>query len=570
MVIDAITFLKIWKGEYLNDPNYFTFYEDFVIERLNEDSTLFHQGRTVIVNFRNVEINGFINLIEDFEYLPINLSNVIFNDEFWIQKGKFINFFIGRNPGNNIFRKGFRISGGEFLNHTKISSIGNENEISNIDIHGGMFETKLAISSNFNCNIQIVKGEFSGGAFIGGIYENVLITGGVFNKDLEIGWLIVNKNFQIINGFYSKSIDSTGEWNYSEVPLYTNFKDCGIIRLGLLIVKGSFVISNVNCTYLDFSNNFPNYFLYVNEFFILSFKNNIFIKGDDNSPIYINNLKLENCTLMPSNILRFERLHVHCLQFINTILLGNGFFNNIVGGNKFKLSESIQINVDVYDKVKDLIIQVNSKSDINLIDSNLNNSIFFNCNFANFDFYLENSKIDDLYLSGSNFPLIISKGQVKYTYSQFKTIFKKNDLQKSHYYSIKEIESFRNEIIKKRENIGDLIILSLNKITSNHNTNWVRSLICIILVNIVSYSFLIYSFGYSIKLDTLSFQNFKIIASYFFTYLNPIHRQDFLKTSNLNYHWNGISELIDSITKIINAYLIFQFVSSFRKFGSMK
>lgn len=575
-ILSSEEFIEIWKGSFLNDPSYKMFYEETNIEFSNLDNSITFRDKTYIVNFRNIEVKGMVNLADEREYLPINLSEVIFHDLFQLQKGVFANFFIGKNRGNNIFKKGLNIFGGEFKNSISLSSIGSDEEHCEITIHGGVFETKLRVWSSNKCKLNISSGNFKGGISFSGLFQSIIITGGIYSRDLELERLIVYEDFQVIGGYFSKRITNGGEWAFNQIPKFLTFLECGIIKLGSIGVIGNFVISSVECNYINFSIPTPDEkeYSFINNFHIIGFSKNVFIQSTENNHFFLNKLYFENSTILAGNVFRLDNIKLESLIFKNVICQGNLFMNRVFGGYVYSLSLKTEENL--YKKLvinDDNLTKKNKQSEFIIQETDFGNSIFFNCNFSEFKMLFDSSKLDNLYLSGSILPPNVSTVvrenyiQEKYAYNQLKRVYAKNDIFKANEYEIKEIESYRNYLQANKEHLGDRIILFLNKITSNHNTNWMVSLFWLFVFNAIAFSLLLYCLDFELNFTQEGFNNFINLFSYSFSFLNPIHRTDFLSNGFKNILWNPKAELVDGISRIINAFLIYQFIQSFRKFG---
>ncbi len=579
--LSAEEFIDIWKGKYLHDPNLHDFfYQEGGIEISNPDYYISHGKAVFIVNFRNVEVDGVISLDEDREYLPINISGVIFNDQFHISSGTFLNFFIGRNPGENIFKKGLNILGGTFKNDTSFSSIGSSNDKCDIEIRGGFFETKLRIWSTNNAKLYISKGNFNDGLSLFGTFDEIFIGGGTYNSNIELESLYCKNNFQIVGGFFSKFINPEKEWNHDEFPKFTKFIECGIVRRGIIYVLENFVISNIDCKYINLGLSHKSNYSFINNLYIIDFNKSLFIQSLYNSNLCINKLHVENSTILNGHIFRFDNFNIAEIILENIIAQGNLYLNKLKGGQKFEWNYQYY-NQDIKHRLcEDSIpigININKIphiSELKILFSDLGNSIFFNCDFSNFKLTFESSKIENLYLVGTFFPKIVyNEGdnklhQEKIAYSQLKKVFEKNDIHTSSQYLLNEIETYRNVLKSNNKNFSDRIVLFFNKITSNHGHDWTLSLLCIFIFNVISFSILLRSLDFTIDISIYGIINYFKLLSYFFTYLNPIHRSDFLSSCGFEVNkWGATTELIDSLSKLINAYLIYQFIQAFRKFG---
>ncbi|MEX0810890.1 MAG: hypothetical protein WD048_01655 [Chitinophagales bacterium] len=136
-------------------------------------------------------------------------------------------------------------------------------------------------------------------------------------------------------------------------------------------------------------------------------------------------------------------------------------------------------------------------------------------------------------------------------------------------------------------NWEDRLVTYANKVSNNHGISIWRALRLILILNIIIIPLLLpitfsnapYHFGWvdftsfliAIKNTSLS------VFNYFFSeenikvltiMLNPVHRVSTIETIlNDSYTLSSVSYVISFLVRIINAWLIYQFVAAFRKFG---
>lgn len=570
-------FLNIWKGVYISDPRYKSYYEEDYVKLGQTDNLVLNGEKSIIVNFRNIEVYEAVYLREEIEYLPINISGSVFKDMFYISNGIFTNFLIGLNS-RNIFLKGLTITGGVFENSTQLSLIGSKNSCTEINIFGGIFKTKLRIWGAQNVKLDISRGHFNAGLSLNGLFDNVSITGGIYESDLDLERLICRKNFQIIGGFFSKIKTQSQEWYHDEFPKFTKFVDCGIVRHGVIYIFGDLLISNIDCKYINLGLDYKGSFSYINNLYIINFNKSLFIQTFYDNTLFINKLHVENSTILSSNIFRLSNFGLGDLVLDSVIAQGNLYFLNLKVDNKIDLDYSLL--EEEFLKYKD--VTLNNKSvkkikhgnEFRIISSDLGNSNFLNCDFSNFKLIFDSSKVDNIYLAGTLFPKKVDSLEgkklieEKNAYSQLKKVFEKNDVQTSSEYLTNETETYRKLLDSKKGNIEDKIVLCLNRYTSNHGTNWLLTFWLILIFNLISFSFLIYTVGFQLDISINGLKNYLKLLSYLITYLNPIHRSDFLNSCGYNLEkWSSTTELVDSVSKLVNAFLIYQFIQAFRKFG---
>lgn len=147
------------------------------------------------------------------------------------------------------------------------------------------------------------------------------------------------------------------------------------------------------------------------------------------------------------------------------------------------------------------------------------------------------------------------------TYRQIKHSFlgQNNRLEALMYYK-REMLAFLTEQKRSKGRfynypLGDLIILKLNQISNNFGTSWTRGLLFILVSTTITYS--LYFFSLNLKCSDY--------FVYYFEFINPVHRFQYIETEN----YNGISNLIDFLGRIVNGYGVYQLIQAFRKYGKM-
>ncbi|WP_417861448.1 hypothetical protein [Winogradskyella sediminis] len=585
IILDADEFISIWKGEKLQDPKYSHFYEDGRIEISNPDNTISNGEKRKCAIFRKIEVNGMVRLIdENITYPPINISGCIFNDTFQIQKGTFENFRVGVNPGENIFKKGLNILGGNFNNSAKFGSIGSSNEekYSSLKIHGGNFTSKVRIWGSKNCELEITNGIFKGGISLNGNFYDIRISGGTYYSDVELESLYCENSLQFIGDAKSKirTTDIENEWIDAEFPKFINFIDSGILVLGEIIINKSFIISYIDCNYLKFSiatvkHINSHYSCFIDDLQLIEFNKDVFISSRNDLSILINSLTFSSCTTFNSSTIRLDNLNLNSLTIDKHINLGNFIINNIFVNHYYSSNFENNKKNEIYINKKkffELLKKINRKAKIYLKLSDLGKTKFFNCNLADSEVYFESSIVSNIFLIDTKLPNEIASvdndyNQIKIGYGQIKKAYlNTGDSLVANDYLVKEIQSFQNLLKSTKSNKKDRIILSLNKISSNHGQDWFQGLIFTLLSGLLI--FLIYIsviperpfyWGWS------GFNQFWIATKetlkYFPEFLYPGHSFDFMSKKYL-----GWTLVIDLIGRIFIGYGIYQTIQSFRKY----
>ncbi len=568
--ISSHEFILLWSGRLISDPSYREFYIEESIENWEDLNIITTGDKTIKLKLENVEIRGYVSLSENENYLPIIMKNVLFHDTLSISKGLFkgINFISVES------KERISIGGGSFKNYFSVG-------IRNTEINFGgkaNFEVVVNLFGD-RITLNVHGGQFIKGLRISGVYENAFVDGGIFHRDIILDNITCEKSFQIVSGQYYKYINRLGEWDREEFFKEVNFIESGIMKIGIFRILGNLVFSNISPDYIKLDRDvlFDNKFSFIENLYLIDMKNSIFIQGSDRNPFVINQVYIEDCLFVSTDFFKIQQINLSLLSFRNIISRGNIHVGKIKGDRFYRLTKTEKYLHDDYDFNGINVTEELKKSVLELIETDLGNSVIFYSDFSNFDIIFDSSKIDNLFVSGCFFPREIktinpkNHNQKRIAYNQFNKVIQKNDLIESYNYGLLELEEFRQDLKEKKIKSGDRIILFLNHFTSLHNTDWFRAFIIIMVFTTISYTFYLYFLGFNhINFSKEGVSNFLKFSSFFFTYLNPLHKPDFLKPTFSSISWNPCVELIDSVTRIINSFLIYQFIQAFRKFGRYK
>lgn len=183
-----------------------------------------------------------------------------------------------------------------------------------------------------------------------------------------------------------------------------------------------------------------------------------------------------------------------------------------------------------------------------------------------------------------NWLLVIPKTDLenqKFIYSQFKKMYEgRGD-------TVKAIEYFGLEMDKQREilwtkygwtfgKFWERLQLSLNKYSNNFGQSWQWAIGCIIVSGVVFYTLYCLSLGFHTgNSSTEDKQRFWTLASYFFEFINPIRKGEFIqvpllingKIENEYVTITPRARVIDFAWRIIITYLGYQLIQAFRKYS---
>jgi hypothetical protein len=153
----------------------------------------------------------------------------------------------------------------------------------------------------------------------------------------------------------------------------------------------------------------------------------------------------------------------------------------------------------------------------------------------------------------------------------FRIIKKQFENQNNHIlaldYSVLELKSHSNDLQTRafsKNNLNqDLVILGLNLISNKNGKSWLRGVIFTFSVAIIFYYITIISTNNYIIGWNLSSNNISKAGKYFFEYMTPTHKVDFLDTEGTSI----LTYFFDFVGRIFIAFGIYQTVQAFRKYG---
>ena len=149
-------------------------------------------------------------------------------------------------------------------------------------------------------------------------------------------------------------------------------------------------------------------------------------------------------------------------------------------------------------------------------------------------------------------------------FRQLKVIAAKNeDIPSKLYFQKLEMHTFLKQMKGKRGHLIDKIILWTNYVSNDFGLNWAFALAWLMGLTVLWYTSIKFCLGYTIFDYTLIADE----IGRFLLFLNPIHQFDKLfEISQMNSYLGG-ALFFDGISRITGAYLLYQFVSAFRKYS---
>lgn len=236
-------------------------------------------------------------------------------------------------------------------------------------------------------------------------------------------------------------------------------------------------------------------------------------------------------------------------------------------------------NRPIFEEGKYLFEELNRRSSIHLINSDMGKTSFIDCNLNIFDdFFYYNTKLLEVFIGGTQLPLKITipfklnsetNEQQRLAFGQFKKIYdNRGDNVSANEFLALELNAYTAQLKERKIKHGEQFNLFLNKFSSNYGNDWVRSVIITLSIN--SICFLIYCLilGYRIGSDWGLFIK---LCGYSFEFLNPLRKADFLNSHFKLPDWRiGVGVFWDYMSRIIIAYFVYQTIQAFRRFGKSK
>ncbi|MFN8438586.1 MAG: hypothetical protein U0V72_13265 [Cytophagales bacterium] len=196
--------------------------------------------------------------------------------------------------------------------------------------------------------------------------------------------------------------------------------------------------------------------------------------------------------------------------------------------------------------------------------SQLNKTVFQDINFNNYETTIIDSNFSEIIATNIIWPKKIycakesnsNPKKLKEIYQQFKQVtLKQGDIFSSLVFKSLEMNAHYKSTSWKN-NFSDKFIILTNRYSNYHGLNWLRCLGWIMSTNLIYFT-LIYGFGKNMPISLEVNDIFKTISDYI-KFINPIHDN--------NKELDGFYIFIDTVSRILNSYFIFQFLRAFRKF----
>tara|TARA_R110002126_G_scaffold245000_2_gene388253 strand:- start:1 stop:1404 length:1404 start_codon:yes stop_codon:yes gene_type:complete len=406
---------------------------------------------------------------------------------------------------------------------------------------------------------------------------------GVKNPNLKIRFIACIFGCRTV--FEKCTLNSLYIVNSEIIDRHYEIKFCNLNRLDLIStneqnkksISGFFYIHN-NIFFEDVSFDSLQHVNGVFEFTENSIEVKSLNSTRDNSKVNFKNASLNNCDLSNSNFgdistfdnAKFtgERSFLCCNAKFN-----KAFFNNVDFGKTLLFNGSIFKKIVIFNKCLNLLDSIGDfsgctfKEKLFFDHSEFNDLTFKNVNFeSNVSFAnctFKKITLNQILLEKAaffdNIEILDLKSCSKETLRTIKQQLQKSDNRIDYNkFKVYELEAHRSELSKK--DWSDNFILWLNSTSSNHGTNWMKSIRFTLIAALLFY--LVYFVFENLNKDfEINRESINYFITGFFKYLIPTYQSPF--ENGLS---NGLFYIPFLIGKIIIGYGLFQTIVSFRKF----
>jgi uncharacterized protein YjbI with pentapeptide repeats len=331
--------------------------------------------------------------------------------------------------------------------------------------------------------------------------------------------------------------------------------------------------SNIQCDKLYLTGPWSDTLVNVEK---SAFKN-VILEGitNDNNQVALSKCSVEIISIKLSEI---SKVDISDCEIEYLTLNETNAEKNIVNIQNVKITGWIRFQ-KVYNKGEIFLrgIHVKPSSQLGIFSSDLGKTDFINCDFSKAVFEFENSKMTDVFLSETDFPLtarlkgVANPAQAQLAFGQLATAYsKQGDTVKALEYQAREIEAHYAGLKFYSKDFFKILNLGLNKWSNNFGRHWQRGVIFSILFGIVFFYFLVISSDeYQVRFPIQMNSN---LVMAFLKFMNPLR---FLDTESLFRNGtnkpaltlNGWSYVWDFVGRLVVAYGFYQTIQAFRRFG---
>ena len=270
-----------------------------------------------------------------------------------------------------------------------------------------------------------------------------------------------------------------------------------------------------------------------------SYLNSLSIKGEQGGKLKIENTKIESWYIHDYNA------------------KGEAIFYNIKPVSKLSDTSKIEIHQSNLDNSWFDNISFNEYKTVSFYRTRLGKAKFSSCSFpTNYTSFEKFKSLENVH-----YPDKKSDNYYKDQYEIFLQL--KNALETNgNFYESQKLQAISNDALKKINDVAnwDKAILWVNSKSNNHGLSIKLPLMYFILFTIGFYILYLFSLNRIFNRNEIDLS----LIGYYFSFIDLTHRTDFL-VDKIEFNVGSLS--IDFLNKLFSGFFIYQFISSFRKYG---
>lgn len=240
---------------------------------------------------------------------------------------------------------------------------------------------------------------------------------------------------------------------------------------------------------------------------------------------------------------------------LNNIKVSTGLINYFSNQGIFKISTLNPLHAQSHIIIKNSTL---GKAELNNCDFSLFKKVFVSSSSL-----LEIIPVNITWCNSRNIASYDDSSQ-RENFRQIKVVASKNeDVHTKLIFEKHEMQSLLNQLRKADGSVIDKFILQTNYYSNDFGLNWMKAFCWLIGTSIVWYTCAKYSLGHTVFDTKLIWDE----IGKFLLFVNPIHQFD--KIFGIDYSQQNTNGAVffDALSRIIGAYLIYQFISAFRKYS---
>lgn len=187
---------------------------------------------------------------------------------------------------------------------------------------------------------------------------------------------------------------------------------------------------------------------------------------------------------------------------------------------------------------------------------------------------IRNTDLTEIIFIDSPLPVNLFSGKSSYLYEVFNQLYTaarrlNNKREEKNYYAASRRHLLKSKFTNEWYfSIPSIISLTISYLYSNFGLNWIRAFFITILISSIFFSIMILSSSHDLSFTKEGYQQFWNLKVYFFHYLNPTHKLNFMDhLVEIPYSQRAGFVLFDLMGRIFIGIGVYEIIRSFRKYA---